>query len=85
MTNAFYRTSKGEKKDSSEEATDMTTKKAGSRIMAISTLLCLMYAITDELHQIFVPGRVASIWDVLIDTMGAAFGVLLFMLIRKAG
>ena len=35
-------------------------------------LLALLYALTDELHQIFVPGRQPSIWDVLIfDNLGA--------------
>jgi len=35
------------------------------------------YAITDEVHQSFVPSRGASPWDVLLDTLGAAAGVLL--------
>lgn len=35
-------------------------------------LLALLYALTDELHQSFVPGRQPSIWDVLIfDNLGA--------------
>lgn len=36
-----------------------------------------LYAITDEIHQIFVPGRSAQFRDVLIDTLGASFGCLL--------
>jgi len=35
------------------------------------------YAITDEVHQSFVPSRGASPWDVLLDTLAAAAGVLL--------
>lgn len=35
-------------------------------------LLTLIYAMTDEFHQSFVPGRHPSIWDVLIfDNLGA--------------
>jgi VanZ family protein len=35
-------------------------------------VLSVLYALTDELHQSFVPGRYPSIWDVLIfDTFGA--------------
>ena len=35
-------------------------------------LLTLLYALTDELHQSFVPGRQPSIWDILIfDNLGA--------------
>lgn len=36
-----------------------------------------VYALTDEYHQSFVPGRTASLSDCGIDTCGAALGVLL--------
>ena len=39
-------------------------------------LLVVLYAATDEFHQLFVPTREGSILDVLIDTTGAAFGLL---------
>jgi len=32
----------------------------------------LIYAITDELHQKFIPNRQGSLVDVLIDTAGGA-------------
>lgn len=35
-----------------------------------------VYAMTDEIHQIFVPGRGPSVTDVAIDTVGALLGVL---------
>jgi VanZ family protein len=34
------------------------------------------YAVSDELHQHFVPGRVGSPLDVAIDAVGVALGVL---------
>lgn len=34
-------------------------------------LFCLLYGITDEYHQSFVPGREPSLGDVLADTAGA--------------
>jgi VanZ family protein len=34
------------------------------------------YAATDELHQHFVPGRQASVLDIVIDAVGVAVGVL---------
>ncbi|NMP37531.1 MAG: VanZ family protein [Clostridiales bacterium] len=34
------------------------------------------YAVTDEIHQIFVPGRAFQVFDWLVDTSGAAAGVL---------
>ena len=36
------------------------------------------YAISDELHQHFVPGRVGSPLDVAIDAVGVAAGVLVW-------
>jgi VanZ family protein len=38
----------------------------------IVVCIAAAYAITDELHQWFVPGRGASVSDVLLDTSGAA-------------
>jgi len=35
------------------------------------------YAISDEVHQHFVPGRQAAVRDVLVDTAGVAVGVYL--------
>lgn len=42
-----------------------------------------LYACTDEVHQIFVPGRSAQFRDILIDTLGASFGILITYLIIK--
>ena len=38
--------------------------------------ICLVYAITDETHQYFVPERSAQISDVLLDTLGGTVGVV---------
>ncbi len=35
-----------------------------------------LYAVTDEIHQIFVPGRAAQFSDFLVDTSGALCGAL---------
>ncbi len=40
----------------------------------LTVLLSVLYAVTDELHQYFVPGRTASFRDVCIDTLGAVLG-----------
>ena len=39
------------------------------------------YAETDEVHQLFVPGRSGQLKDVLIDTAGGALGLGLLALI----
>jgi VanZ family protein len=43
-----------------------------------SFLLCVLYAISDEIHQMYVPGRGAQIKDVLIDSLGAIVGLLIY-------
>lgn len=42
------------------------------------------YAITDEVHQLFIPGRSGEVGDVVIDGVGVAIGVglMLFAHIR---
>lgn len=52
------------------------------RWFLIPTAWCFIYSITDEIHQYYVEGRYASFGDVLIDTAGAAFGILLILLLR---
>ena len=41
----------------------------------------LAYAVTDEIHQAFVPGRACAPMDVLIDSAGAATGAALMVAI----
>ena len=41
---------------------------------------CIIYAISDELHQYFVPGRACKVQDMILDSFGAAFGILLVLL-----
>ena len=35
----------------------------------------VLFAVTDEIHQAFVPGRGPSVTDVLIDAVGVAVGI----------
>lgn len=48
-------------------------------------LLAVGYALSDELHQAFVPGRSASLWDVGIDGLGALIGLGVLWLKLKIG
>ena len=43
----------------------------------LALFFCTTYAITDEFHQLFVTGRGAQVKDVLIDSTGAAIGIIL--------
>ena len=55
----------------------------GKRLFWTAFAMTVAYACTDEFHQLFVPGRAGQVRDVLIDTSGAAAGILLAILIRK--
>lgn len=46
-------------------------------------LICILYAISDEIHQLFVPGRSCQILDVLIDSLGSITGIILLFLKYK--
>ncbi|RKN86684.1 VanZ family protein [Paenibacillus ginsengarvi] len=43
---------------------------------ALVVLLCLLYGVTDEFHQMFVPGRYPDVLDLRNDTIGAALAML---------
>jgi len=47
----------------------------------ISLLFIIMYSLSDEFHQSFVPTRTASIYDSLIDSLGG-LTALVFLAIR---
>jgi VanZ family protein len=51
---------------------------APDRPVAWATLFCLLYGISDEFHQWFVPGRFATLGDVLADTLGGWTGARLY-------
>jgi VanZ family protein len=42
----------------------------GSRAYLYPAVIAVLYAISDEAHQSFVPGRTATIQDVIIDAAG---------------
>jgi VanZ family protein len=46
-------------------------------------VLAAAFAVTDEIHQAFVPGRQASPLDVAIDVTGIAVGLALATRIRS--
>ena len=47
----------------------------GKRLWLIAGVLCMLYALSDEFHQYFIPARGAQISDVLLDTLGSVTGI----------
>jgi VanZ family protein len=44
------------------------------RVVAAAALFALAYGLTDEFHQLFVPGRSADLYDALADGIGGLLG-----------
>jgi Predicted integral membrane protein len=61
--------------------TKTITKKTYALIPTF--LFCAIYAISDEFHQHFVPGRATELSDFIIDCCGAVLGMLFFALMYK--
>lgn len=54
-----------------------TYKLTNTQRIILSLCMGGAYAITDEIHQIFIPDRGPSVGDVLIDTSGVVFGTII--------
>ena len=52
-------------------------------IVGFTALWCLIYAMTDEIHQMFVDGRSAKVLDVFVDIAGGCVAAVIFVLILK--
>lgn len=56
--------------------------KEKNRIL-ISLILGVLYATSDEIHQLFSPGRSAQVTDVYIDALGVLVGIFIILLFIK--
>lgn len=62
----------------------LVSYKLKAKLVNIYSLVFVFaYAITDEIHQLFVAGRSGEVRDVLIDTIAGAVGIALYLGIRK--
>ena len=57
--------------------------KKAVRIISVALAICAFYAATDEFHQTFVDMRVGSVSDVLLDSVGALTGIVIFLFITR--
>lgn len=55
------------------------------KCILLAFLICVLYAISDEIHQIFIPGRSGQISDVLLDSSGGLLGILILHIFRRRG
>ncbi|MFH1307321.1 MAG: VanZ family protein [archaeon] len=52
-------------------------------ILCLGILAAVFYALLDEIHQFFVPGRYSSISDVLVDSLGIIYAAMIYFIIIK--
>lgn len=51
------------------------------RSITSAFLITVLYAISDEVHQTFIPGRSGEVRDVLIDSAGSFTGIIIYLLL----
>ena len=49
----------------------------------ITLCLCFLYACSDEIHQLHVPGRSGQLSDVVVDSLGAVIIMLIIIMIHR--
>jgi len=47
-------------------------------IIFLGILIAVFYGFLDEVHQLFVPGRMFSLYDILLNTTGILFASLIY-------
>ncbi len=56
--------------------------RAGNALLSVG--LSMVYALSDEFHQIYVPGRAFQVADFLLDLTGILIGVGIYYFINKS-
>ena len=51
-------------------------------IFLIGLFVSVLYAISDEVHQLFIPGRSGELRDVLLDSLGSVTGIVCMLILR---
>ena len=49
----------------------------------IAIISCIIFAILDETHQIFTSGRTPQVLDTIIDSVGAATGIIIISKLQE--
>ncbi len=54
-----------------------------SKVVLYSMLFCSLYALSDEIHQLFVSGRAFELMDICLDLIGSIVGIKFASMIKK--
>lgn len=53
------------------------------KFIPFATMLLVLYAVLDEVHQLFVPGRVFSVLDMAWDSLGILYACFVYAIRTK--
>lgn len=59
------------------------TQSNRRKILGLVFLLTSLYALSDEFHQLFVPGRAFELLDLALDSLGGLAGILLWRFVHR--
>lgn len=54
-----------------------------SHAIIVSAIFCMIFAGSDELHQLFIRARTAKVSDVLLDSSASLLGIYLYYLLIR--
>jgi VanZ family protein len=60
-----------------------TVKLPRAQLVLLAAALTTLYGVSDEVHQLFVPGRSFEVADALVDALGGIAGALAAVLLAK--
>lgn len=66
-----------------EQCSTLQLKKQQYKKILYSQLFGTLYAISDEIHQLFIEGRSCEFRDVCIDSLGVLTGITIMLIIVK--
>lgn len=61
----------------------LTDQWPGLNILQVATVCSLLYGLSDEFHQSFVPGREAGLPDLIADTIGGFLGAYIYLFFKN--
>lgn len=56
--------------------TGLGEKWGGFRGKVLTVIICVLYGVTDEYHQVFIPNRTPDLMDIRNDAIGACVAML---------
>ena len=62
----------------------LRVSKLAKQVFILAIIFSILYALSDEIHQFFIPGRKFDLWDLVADSLGVVF-VALYLKRKQKG